>query len=296
MKRLFLLFLVCGCGSPVKMVAGQPAAFVQSDTQNAATMAPANFGCLGTHVDPAAPTAATPLMVHVKDFEKKTAVMGATVEVYLSLAKFNAHTPDATSAVTDANGMAALMVPPGSYRVIFRTTVDPSVSATVETIEFNRAYNDPERYSVSEATKGTIQAVLSLFPDDTQGVVAGAVRDCDDHDVGGVVFETASSGGAFDNATNTFYFVDVTKDSTVPVRAQKWTSGDGVFASLNVPPGDVTITARGLLTANGALTELGTGLAPVRANSITVVQLEPNGPCALTATLLSSDLWKRPRA
>ncbi len=274
MKRLIgiLVVLACGCGSGPKPPAGQPAVFVQPDTLDATTIKPANLACLGTHMDPAAPTTTTALMVVVSDFEMKTPVDGATVEVYTTLAKFNAKTPDATSLPT-VGGTALLMIPPGSYRVIFRTTGDPN--ATVETIEFNRAYNDPARYSVSIATKGTIQAVLSLEPDDTQGVVAGSVRDCDEKEVGGAVFETSSSGGAFDNAVNTFYFVDVAKNSTVPSRGQKWTSGDGVFASLNVPPGDVTLVSRGLLTVGGALTELGTGIAPVRANSITVVQLEP---------------------
>jgi hypothetical protein len=273
MKRVWMLVALGACGGGMKPVANQPPLFVQSNTQDPSTMQPANFACLGSHVDPAAPTAATALTVHVKDFQNKTDVAGATVEVYLSLDHFNAHAPDATSAKTDAMGHASLMVPPGSYRVIFRTTADPAT--TVETIEFNRAYNDPERYSVSQDTKVTIQAVLGLIPDDTLGVVAGSVRDCNEKETGGATFETSSSGGSFDNSTYTFYFVDPSASSTAPSRNQHWTSGDGVFASLNVPPGNATVIARGVLAAGGALMQLGMGVAPVRPASITVVQLEP---------------------
>jgi hypothetical protein len=277
MKRFAIaMLMLAGCGDPPKGQPGQPAVYVQADTLNDATQSPADFSCLKSYVDPAAPTAPSVLTVHVEDFQKSTPVKDATVEVYLSLAKFNARTPDATSPKTDVNGEAMLTIPPGSYRVIFRTLADPT--RNVETIEFGRAFDDPRRYVVSNATKGTIMAVLSLFPDETQGVVAGSVRDCQGREVGGATFETTSTGGTFDNKMNTFYFVDVSHEETVPVRAQKWTSGNGVFASLNVPPGDVTITGSGFLVANGPITKLGTGIAPVRSNSITIVQMAPLGP------------------
>jgi hypothetical protein len=274
MNRLFALMLVAGCGGGSKPVAGQPAAFVQPNTLDATTKKPANLGCLGTHMDPAAPTAATMVTLTVEDFQNKTPVMGATVEVYQTLDKFNAKTPDATSTATDKNGNAMLMVPAGSYRVIFRTTADPST--TVETIEFNRAYNDPLRYSVSADTKSQIPPVIGVIPDDTKGVVAGSQRDCDEKEIGGVTVVTSANG--YDSSSNTFYFIDQgssTGIQTLPSKAQKFTSGNGVFASLNVPPGNATVTASGLLTDGGALTMLGTGVVPVRAGAITILQLEP---------------------
>jgi|GEM_PF-3565430 len=265
---------LCGCGSPAKMTVDQPAAFIQSNTLDDTTRSPANLGCLPKKTDPAAPTMPSTLTVIVSDFEKKTPVKDATVEVYTTLAKFNAATPDATSGPTDAQGKATLTVPGGSYRVIFRTIGDAS---TVETIEFNRAFDDGKRYSVSQSTKSTIAAVLSLVPDNTLGVVAGSLRDCDEKEVGGITFEThTTTGPAFDNSLYTFYFIDANANSTVPFRAQKFTSGNGVFASLNVPPGNVQLVASGRTTTGGTVAQLGTGTAPVRANSVTVVQIEPS--------------------
>ena len=162
----------------------------------------------------------------VKDFEKATPVMGATVEVYLSLAHVNAMMPDATSMPTDADGKTTLMVPPGSYRVIFRTFGAPN---TIETLEFNRVYNDGARVSVSQATKSEIPALLNLAPDDTKGVVAGSQRDCDEHELGGITVGITSDAGAYDDTMNIFYFQDC-GPTRVPALAQKWTSGDGAFA------------------------------------------------------------------
>jgi hypothetical protein len=174
---------------------------------------------------------------------------------------------------TDADGKTTLMVPPGSYRVIFRTFGAPN---TIETLEFNRVYSDGARVSVSQATKSEIPALLNLAPDDTKGVVAGSQRDCEEHELGGITVGITSDAGAYDDATNVFYFQDY-GPTRVPALAQKWTSGDGAFAGLNVPPGNATIVAAGRNDAAGPLLKLGTGIVPVRANSITIVQLEPLG-------------------
>ena len=272
--KLWLLFLVgvAGCGSGTKMTSDQPAVFVQPTPSD--PMGPANLGCVGGHADPAAPTTVTTLPIVVKDFEKSTPVMGATVEVYLSLAHFNAMTADAMSAPTDADGKTTLMVPAGSYRVIFRTVGAPN---TIETIEFNRVYNDGARVSVSQATKSEIPALLNLAPDDTKGVVAGSQRDCTEKELGGITVGITSDAGPYDAMMNVFYFQDFGA-SRVPALAQKWTSGDGAFAGLNVPPGNATVTGYGRNDAAGPILKLGTGVAPVRANSITIVQLEPLGP------------------
>ena len=279
MKTAWLCSLAlvgCGGSGSSTLKGWQPArAGAVRYAQDPSTIAPANLTCLGSFMDPAGPTAATAVTMLVKDFEKSTPVAGATVEAYTSLANFNAMTPAATAGPTGMDGMLTIMMPAGSYRIIFRVTGDPAT--TIETVEFNRAWNDPARVSVSQATKGEIPGLVSVIPVDTDGVVAGDLRDCDGKKVGGALFDVKASGGAFDASALTFYFVDIDAMTTVPARSQKWTSGDGVFATLNVPPGDVTLTVSGLLTTGGALTKLGTGLAPVRANSITVVQLAPLG-------------------
>jgi hypothetical protein len=266
-----LMAAAAGCGGGANGTSGQPGAFVQPTPADAMTAA--SLGCLGGHADPAAPTAATAVDVVVKDFEKSTPVAGATVEVYLSLAHVNAMMPDAASLPTDADGKTTLMVPPGSYRVTFRTFGAPN---TIETIEFNRVFDDGARVSVSEATKSEIPALLNLAPDDTKGVVAGSQRDCAEKELGGITVGMSSDGGSYDGATNIFYFQDY-GPTRVPALAQKWTSGDGAFAGLNVPPGNATVTASGRSNAAGPLLKLGVSVVPVRANSITIVQLEPLG-------------------
>jgi hypothetical protein len=279
MKRAWIFALMAGCGdgnTMMMMTVTPPPAFVQSDTQVESTKMPADLSCLGHFMDPAGPAAVTPVDMVVKDFEKSTPVANATVEVYTSLADFNGNHPATMAGPTLADGKVTLMMPAGFYRVIFRTTADPA--KTIETVEFNRKWDDTERVSVSVATKGEIPGLVSVIPDDTKGVVAGDLRDCNNKPVGGLLFDVKSSGGSFDAAANTFYFLDIDKSTTVPARSQKWTSGDGVFATLNVPPGDATLTVKGVLKmGDQSLTTLGMAVAPVRGNSITVVQLSPLG-------------------
>jgi hypothetical protein len=275
-----MLLLACGSNTtmmmttsdPTRPLPNQPAAFVQSDTQDPTTIMAADLSCLGSFKDPAGPTATTAVDMIVKDFEKSTPVMGATVEAYTSLADFNAMKVSAMGGPTGADGKVTLMMPAGSYRMIFRTTADPL--KTIETVEFNRVWNDSNRVSVSIATKGEIPGLVSVIPDDSKGVVAGDLRDCSNKPIGGARYTVSSTGGSYDSFANTFYFVDIDKSTTVPERAQKWTSGNGVFASLNVPPGDATLTVNGLLKmGDTTTTKLGSAVAPVRTNSITVVQL-----------------------
>src|SRR2546423_2710706 len=128
MNRPWILALVAACdNSPqMMMTVTPPAAFVQSDTQDATTMMPADLSCLGHFMDPAGPTAVTAVDMIVKDFEKSTPVTGATVEVYTSLAEFNAQHVAATAGPTGADGKVTLMMPAGFYRVIFKTNADPA--------------------------------------------------------------------------------------------------------------------------------------------------------------------------
>jgi len=278
MKRALFLALVAGCGSDntmmMMMTVTPPPAFVQSDTQDPSTMMPADLSCLGHFMDPAGPTAVTAVDMIVKDFQTSMPVSGATVEVYTSLANFNAGTIAAMAGPSGTDGKVTLMMPANAYRVIFRITADPQ--KTIETVEFNRIWNDPGRVSVSQATKGEIPGLVSVIPDDTKGVVAGDLRDCNDKPIGGALFDVSSSGGSFDAASLTFYFTDIDKSTTVPARSQKYTSGDGVFATLNVPPGDATLTVKGILKmGDKSLTKLGMAVAPVHAGAITVVQLAP---------------------
>jgi hypothetical protein len=262
----------CSASKPAPPAA-QPAVFVQSDLLDETTRLPANFACLGqarSEPDRAQPST---LAFTVLDFEKATPVAGAVVELYLTVEHARAATADAVAPPTDADGHASITVPPGPFRVHYRTTADPL--RTVETLEFNRRFDDPKRLSVSQATKGEIPAILSLLPDDTLGVVAGSQRDCDEKEVGGVVVDTRPTSGSFDGAANTFYFVDAPPAVTAPSRVQKWTSGDGAFATLNLPPGDVQVSPSGRLAAAGPLTPLGRATIPVRADSVTIVQVEP---------------------
>src|SRR5262245_1347259 len=126
MNRLFdtvavagvVALTACGGGTPMMMMTdNRPAAYVQEKETDAPT--PADFSCLGNKaMAEVPPTTPTMLAIEVKDFQTKAVIAGAVVDVYTTLTKVNANTPDATSTPTDAAGKTTLTVPPGFARVI----------------------------------------------------------------------------------------------------------------------------------------------------------------------------------
>jgi hypothetical protein len=148
---------------------------------------------------------------------------------------------------------------------------------TVETLEVGHAYNDGASASFSISTMSELPTLVNVALDNTKGVVVGSQRDCVEAELGGVTARLTVDGSAYDSASDVFYYQD-SGGSPAPSLAQKWTSGDGMFIALDLPPGNVTVTSGGRADAAGPLLKLGTALVPVRAGAVTVVPLEPLGP------------------
>ena len=291
--RVSLLFLAAvGCGTnamttppdmtPVTVTCKATVTPPAPTLIDSKTMAktPANMACLGTRVDPAAPTMDTVVMGNVKDFQDSNVVVGAVVSIYSDATQVPDH-PIAMSSPTAKDGTFMITVPKGFYRVIFGNSGGKAVSSgnamtdTIPTYEFAQIYNSTDRVSVKTTTRDAIPGLVSVTPDVTLGVVAGSVRDCDNKQYqGGLVTVTAGTWEANDQCLM-FYFKDI-GGSTLPVRTQKYTDGNGVWAALNVPPGMATIQANGLI--NGMVGPVGSATIPIISGAITTVDIAPAGP------------------
>lgn len=97
-----------------------------------------------------------------------------------------------------------------------------------------------------------------------QGILVGAVHDCDVFGVSNAVIRYA---GRTDGVV---YYMDFE-----PSTALTFTSASGRFAVPNVAPGPVTVEAFGRVTAGGPLTLLSRAEVTVTANEITAVDLQP---------------------
>jgi hypothetical protein len=179
-----------------------------------------------------------------------------------------------------ADGTYSMVVPAGTdYRVIRAVGVgmamsNGSSSATIKTYEFGIKYDDTSPVSVKESTKEAITGLVSVVFMPGYGVVAGAVHDCDDKEVGGARVQVTTMGYDSTAQDLLFYFVNVS-GSTLPTRKQKWTGEGGAFASLNVPaPGTAQITANGII-GSGNLQMIGQAQIPIIADAITIVHMVP---------------------
>lgn len=298
MNRLLLslvlgLPLAAACSSPpgggggdggtmgamdMKMATPPPPISVKSG----AMMTDADESCLGSRKDPPGPNADTMITAKITDFQDDNIVVGATIMVW----KDAADVPDpkkaiATSTVSDAMGMYTIKIPGGTpYRVIMGNTGGMAISngnpvATIATYEFNRNFDDKARVAVKVSTREAIPGLVSVIPDPTLGVLAGAVRDCKNTEVGGATVKVSMTTAAYDSDALTFYFVKV-GGSTLPTRQQHWTSPDnGSFAALNVPPGLATVTASGQV-GSGTPKTLTTLTVPVLAGAITIAEMLPS--------------------
>ena len=123
--------------------------------------------------------------------------------------------------------------------VAYRTSTDPKTQATVDTYELNmvQPFSKVTLYpifdSVSSTSYANFPAVLGVSPDGDKGIISGTTRGCGADPVEGsqiVVKDHAT--GAIPKSLVVKYYVD-----SFPNRVQKYTSADGKWVAINVPPG-----------------------------------------------------------
>jgi hypothetical protein len=251
----------------------------------------ANTACVGKNNDPAAPTVDTVVTGNLKDFQDDNKVVGATIELYASVDDLIAKKPltigkDAnnmptTSVTTDTDGNFTYTVPAGHYRVIRVNHDGKAVSSgnmvkTIATYEFNVTYSDKGPTAVKITTKEAIPGLVSVTQMDGLGIVAGGARDCDNVHMAGAVAKIEVPNSTYTGEGLLFYFADVPGAGTVPVRKQKWTGDNGVFAALNVPPDQqyALVSFSGVPKAGDPLTKLAEYKIPIIADSVTIVEAQ----------------------
>jgi hypothetical protein len=253
---------------------------------------PADLTCLNTPSSDMATTVAVTLNSVVDDFQSGNAVPGATVTAFKDImvdAPFDTQT-------ADASAYATFTVPVGTKRFGFKmTTTD---GQTMPTFLLNQ-YIDPSMMvqpagsdtdktksmkiqSVSSSTANTLPALIGETRTPQTGVIAGALRDCQHHEMSNFVATVSSTSGSVTplDGAEAYYF---SSSLTLPVRhqGQESASSDGLFMVIQLPAAPTAyVQMWGYLTdadatAGGDMKLISELKVPVLAETVITGSFEP---------------------
>jgi hypothetical protein len=249
MMRLHLAFcltslVACGGGDSTPDAAkdvgfNKPTMAVHANTEvttnNWMDLGPADLTCLNTPTSDGATSVSVALSSTVKDFQSGNSVPNATVTAFKNI---DTGTPFDTQ-MANANGDIAFTVPTGVTRFGFKMTAD----SAMPTLLLNQ-YIDPAMatqsigkiQSVSNATAATLPALIGETRTPGTGVIAGAFRDCQKHEMSNFVATVSSTPltAAPIAGAETYYF---SASVGLPVHhmQQEAASADGIFMVIQLP-------------------------------------------------------------
>jgi len=204
----------------------------------------------------------------VEDFETGDEVPDATVEIYFSDTTTGSLDYEGTSDADGKLSGSLTTCTPFSYRV----STDPALEETVTTIQAHEiagfvsdgSEQAPRFYSVSTTTYNIIPSLLGVTPEPGKGIAAGTAYDCGENPVEFIqVLARDSSGEIIEGQVVKYFRQDF------PNRDQYWTSADGLWVIINLPPDTVTVEMYGL-NDNGDHDMLGSVVLEVVGDSINI--------------------------
>ncbi|MFZ5476080.1 MAG: hypothetical protein ACOZNI_04840 [Myxococcota bacterium] len=220
--------------------------FVDVETNYVAGDTSCYAGTLGTETpDPTCVTEAEVSGV-VEDFQEGEGVPDITVQVWN-----DDDISGSASATTqaDESGNFSTTIPvcqPFGYG----TSTPPEWEETKDTYEVHQIYgpgvDDVVFNSVSFATSRLIPGLIGVEWDESTGIIAGAVYDCNEDPVQYAQVFFHDGSGAVPSVGDVFYF-SITGDTELPTSRenQAYTNTNGLWVAVNVPAGDWQVEAYG---------------------------------------------------
>jgi hypothetical protein len=199
---------------------------------------PANWACLDTPSDDMPATLDITITGIARDFQNKDDLIAdAMIEAYSG--NDITGTPIAT-ATSGADGAFTLTLDAGTERVAYKTSADEYL----DTYLLNQYY-DPDTAEqeenlepISVSLANTLTAFINKERTPGLGVLAGAIRDCDVHEVKGAIATVSSTSAVADHVdgAETYYFSAGSRSLPVRLSQQPYTNEDGLFMVIELPP------------------------------------------------------------
>lgn len=205
-------------------------------TDNWEELGPADLSCLNTPASDQPTTVAVAVSTVVRDFQSDNLVPGSTVTAFRGQNisdVFDTETSDDTAALT-------ITIPTGVTRFGYKMTSDNSLDTLLlnQTVEPNNpTQTEPSIKSVSKTTAQTLPALIGVSRMPGTGVLAGAIRDCQNREISNFIATVSTTKGAvsFAAGADTYYFSPTVG---LPVRhsQQKHGSKNGLFMVIELQP------------------------------------------------------------
>ena len=222
----------------------------------------ANLACLNTPSSDVATTVPVSLSTTVKDFQNQTPVIGASITAFAGI---DVGTPFGAAAVSDGSGDVTVAIPAGQKRFGFKMTQTDSIDTLLlnQTVDPSMTtQTSAEIQIVSLSTATLLPALIGENRTTGSGVAAGALRDCDKHEISNFVVTMSSTPGTATpiDGAQAFYFA---LSPTLPIvhHSAELANQNGLFMMIQVP-----VTATGYVQAWGYPTD-----ADLAADHLTLI-------------------------
>jgi len=245
----------------------------------------ADWSCLNTASADVATSVEITLTGEVNDFQTGNDVPGEDVDAFQNV---DWESPFDQTVTDDDAGMYTVTVPVGTKRFGFKMTGEGTMDTFLlnQYIEPDVAEQTLDIDSVSELTANALPAFIGVTRTVGLGIVAGAMRDCNDHEVYGAIATVSSVQGEPEHLegsdqTGTYYFS--AGSTSLPVRngQQAYTNFDGLFMVIELPPATTPqwLQVWGFLDQEGLdsgdLTLIAEIPTPVLADTAVTFSIEP---------------------
>ncbi len=219
------------------------------------------------------------------DFQNKTVVTGATLDVWIDVTSLAS--PPAATTTTDSSGNYSITVNGLTNKPARLHWRSFKAGETFATFELNNPF-DPgmatqteDRNSVSVFTGDALPALAGIRRAAGTGVIAGSLRDCARKEVGNATATVIGTDGKVVPGVKVVYMSDQDlprrRDPEATPHSIMTNARNGVFIIIDVPPttGTLKMEAHGRLAAGEEPTVLSEFSAPVFADSVVIVDADP---------------------
>lgn len=211
---------------------------MEMSADNWVEIGPADLACLGMASADVASTVEVTINTKVEDFQSGNDVANASV---IAFPDTNTAAPFNAPVMSMQDATVSVVIPAGTKRFGYKMT-HPNA---MDTLLLNQKLADPSTtpqsvsriQSVSTATAATLPALIGVSRTPGTGVLAGAVRDCQDREISNFIATVSSTAGTVTHVdgVDTYYF---SSSVGLPVRhsQQAFSNKDGLFMAIEMNP------------------------------------------------------------